>query len=173
MTSGGSARLAPGDGRTLAEVGIDEGKIVEAAGGERFENALGAKAGQRARCQLAVRLDDPVEVRSELVVPADSVQVSLALFQYPLELKALFELRDDECSPGLEDPDGRVHGLLRRLHVEQSEENADSGERRTGDHGEEFRTSLDDGQPLADLRRQGGFRAELVDHGATVVDHGE
>lgn len=33
MTSSGAARLPPGDCRTLAEVGVDEGKIMKAAGG--------------------------------------------------------------------------------------------------------------------------------------------
>src|SRR5262245_16860241 len=157
MTSGGAARLAPGDGCTLAEVGVDEGKIMKAAGGERLENALGPKAGQRAGRQLAVRLDDPVEVRSELVVPPDGAQVPLARLQYRVESKTLFQLRHDERPPRSKDPDGRIHGLLRRSHVKQSEENADAGERRIGDHGKEFGAGLDDGQPLADLRRQGGF----------------
>src|SRR5262249_57171888 len=173
MTSSAAARLPPGDGCTLAEVGVDEGKIVKAVGGERFENALSPKAGKRARRQLAVRLNDPVEVLSELVVPPDGAEVPLALLEYRGELKAPLELRDDERPTRPEDPHGRIERLLRRSHVEQGEENADPRKRRSRDHGEAFGAGLDDGQPLADLRRQGGFRAELVEHGAAVVDHGD
>src|SRR6516162_8545255 len=127
MTSSGAARLPPGDCRALAEVGVDEGKIVKAEVGERFENALGPKAGQRARRQLAVRLNDPVEVLGELVVPPDSAQVALALIKYRGELKAPLELRDDERPTRPEDPHRGVEPLLWRSHVEQGEENADAG----------------------------------------------
>ena len=48
------ARLLPGDGCTLAEVGIDERKALKAAGGERLQNALGPETGMRAWRQLAI-----------------------------------------------------------------------------------------------------------------------
>jgi len=77
-----------------------------------------------------------VEVLSQFVVSPDGAQVPVALLQYRVELKTTFELRDDERAARLENPDGSVERLLRRSHVEHSQENADTGKRPIGNHGE-------------------------------------